>query len=66
MNHPEAEVNEIQQAYAEGHKDGRKAKTEEVIAWAKQRVCLDNIDNGSCDHSACYELQNLIRQLNQL
>jgi hypothetical protein len=62
----EIEVNEIQQAYAEGHKDGRKAKTAEVITWAKNRICFDNRDNGECDHSSCYELKNLITELNNL
>jgi hypothetical protein len=65
MHTTEPEVSEIQQAYAEGYKDGKKAKTKEIIEWASNRICFDNKNDGSCDHSACHELQNLLRELNK-
>jgi hypothetical protein len=66
MQTNEPEVSEIHLAYIEGHKDGRKVKTEEILKWAKNRICFDNRDNGVCDHAACYELQNLVEMLNSL
>lgn len=66
MASSEVEINEIHQAYSEGRRDGLKAKTQEILKWAGERICFDNKNDGRCDHSACYELQNLVRELNQL
>lgn len=34
-----------------------------IINYIKRFICFDNLENGSCDHSACYALKDLQRDL---
>jgi hypothetical protein len=38
----------------------RSQERERIIALANNKVCFDNRDNGECEHSACYEMIDLI------
>jgi hypothetical protein len=59
MHTTEVEVNEIQAAYAEGLKDGRKLELERVLVAIKNQTCFDYLSGGNCDHAACWSLSHL-------
>ena len=44
---------------------GVREERNRIILLAENKVCFDNRDNGECEHSACYEMINLIERINE-
>jgi hypothetical protein len=43
---------------------GTELENTRIMDYAKHRICFDN-EAGSCQHSACYALQDLVKFLGQ-
>lgn len=59
MQTTEVELNEIQQAYAEGLKDGKKLELQRVFEAIKSQTCYDYVSGERCDHASCWSLGHL-------
>jgi len=46
----------------EAIRDGRLAERSDLIALLRSRICFDH-KMGKCSHSACYELSDIVSQL---
>ncbi len=52
-------------AQTESFIDGRKLERTEIVRMMKDRICYDHIEKHKCDHSACYALEDLIREITE-
>jgi len=50
--------------WTKGYEAGVEAERERISVMAQARICFD-FNAGSCKHSACYALQDLITFLEQ-
>jgi hypothetical protein len=55
---------EYSQVRGGGLVSGARYERERITALAKNKVCFDHRKTGNCDHSACFEMSDLIALIN--
>lgn len=43
---------------------GKRLERERIIKIANGLICFNHLDNGQCEHSACYSLELLVESVN--